>query len=103
MHSPLKTVLGKIRNRYQTYCTVDKKHTMATHHGGAGCPIDRYVDLHVEDREATNIDNDNESISGLDTTVALGVLEAEGNPDELLHSNQAKLTVVTREINELCQ
>ena len=28
-------------------------HTMATYHGGAGCPIDRHVDLHVEDTEAT--------------------------------------------------
>ena len=49
------------------------------------------------------MDNDNNSITGSDATVALGGLEAEGNPNELLPSNQAKLTVVTWEINELCQ
>ena len=41
--------------------------------------IDRDINLQVEDAETTGIDNDNESISGLDTTVALGGLEAEGN------------------------
>ena len=45
-------------------------HAMATHHGGAGHPIDRDINLHVEDPEATGIDN--ESISGSDTIVALG-------------------------------
>ena len=75
-------------------------HAMATLHRGTG---DRDVDLHIEDPEATGMDNDNEGISGSDTTVALGGLEAEGNPDELLPSNQAKLTALTREINELHQ
>ena len=65
---------------------------MATCHRGAGCPIDRDINLHIEDPEATGMDNDNESISGLDATVALGGLEAEGNPSEPLPSNQAKLT-----------
>ena len=45
-------------------------------------------DLHVEDTESTGIDNDNESISGSDTTVALTGLEAEGNPDELIPSTR---------------
>ena len=75
---------------------------MATNHEGAGHPIAR-DDLHVEDPEATGMDNNNSSISGLDTTVALGGLEAEANPDELLPSNQAKLTAPTWEINELHQ
>ena len=103
MHSPLKTMLEKIGNRYQTYCTVYKTHGMATHHGGAGCPIDRDVNLNVEDPEATGMDNDNESISGFDAIVALGGLKAESNTDELLPSNEAKLTAFTREINDLCQ
>ena len=80
------------------------RHTLATHHGGAaGCPIDRNINLHVEDVEAKGIDTDNESISSSDTSVALGGLDAEGKPDELLSSNQAKLTALAREINELCQ
>ena len=57
-------------------------HAMATHHRVAGCPIDSNINLHVEDPEATSMDNDNDSISGLDATVALGGLEAECNPDE---------------------
>ena len=49
------------------------------------------------------MDNDNDSISGSDATVTMGGLEAEGNPDELLPSNQAKLTAFTWEINKLWQ
>ena len=80
MHSPLKTMLGKIGNRYQTYCIVYKMHTMATCHRVTGCPVDRDINLHIDDPEATGMDNDNESISGSDATVALDGLEAEGNP-----------------------
>ena len=72
---------------------------MATHHRGAGHPIAR-GNLHIEDPEATGMDNDNDCISGLDATVALGGLEAEGNTNELLPRNQAKLTSLTREIND---
>ena len=78
-------------------------HAMDTHHGGAGHPIDRDVNLHIENAEATGIDNENESISGSDTTVALGGHKVEGNPNELKPSNQVRLTAPTREINELCQ
>ena len=80
-------------------------HTMATHHGGAGCPIDRDIYLHIEDTVGidTGPDNDNESTSGSDTTIALGESETDGHPDELIPSNQAKLTTLTREINDLYQ
>ena len=74
---------------------------MATHHRGAGHPIARY-NLQVEDPEVTDIDN-NDIISGSDATVALGGLEAEGNTNELLPCNQAKLAALTHEINELHQ
>ena len=102
MHSPLKTMLGKIGNRYHTYCIVYKMHAMATNYGDVGHSVARY-DLHVEDPEATCMDNDIESISGSDATVALGGLEVEGNPDELLPSSQTKLTTLTQGINELFQ
>ena len=102
MHSPIKTILGKIRNRYHTYCTVYKNHALATFHEGAGHPIAR-DDLHVEDPEATGMDNNNDSISGLDATVALDGLEAEDNTDDLLPSNQAKLMALMRKINDLHQ
>ena len=78
-------------------------HAMATHHGGTGHIIDRYIDLQVEDAENTGLDNDNESTSGSDTTVTLGGLEAEGHFNELIPSNQAKMTALMREINDLHQ
>ena len=76
---------------------------MVTNQGGTGCPVNRDINLHKEDAGATDTDNDNESMSGSDNIVALGGLEAEGNPDELVPSNQVKLAVLTREINDLCQ
>ena len=68
-HSLFKTVLGKIGDKYQAYCTTYKMHTMATHHRGTGCPLDRGSDLNAEDPEPTDIDN--ESTHSSDATVAL--------------------------------
>ena len=31
---------------------------MATHHGGAGHPLDRGINLNIEDPESTDIDNE---------------------------------------------
>ena len=75
---------------------------MATNHEDAGHPVAR-DDLHVEDPESRGMDNDNDSISGSDATVALGGLEAEDNAGELLPGNEAKLMALMREINDLCQ
>ena len=74
---------------------------MATHHRGAGCPLDRGINIHAEDSEPTDIDN--ESTHSSDATVALGGPETEGHPNELIPSNEAKLTALTREINYLQQ
>ena len=55
---------------------------MATHHGGAGFPVDRDIDLHIEDIEGINTgpDNDNESTSGSDTTTAFGGIRGRWLP-----------------------
>ena len=74
---------------------------MATCHRGSG-PIAR-DNLHAEDPGTKGMENNNDSISGLDATVALGRLEAEDNTNKLLPSNQAKLTAPMREINDLHQ
>ena len=103
MHLPFETMLRKIRDKYQAYCTMYKEHVTAMHHGSAGHPLDRDIDLHIEDSETTCLDNDIETTSGLDTIVALGGPEAEGHPSDLLHSNQAKLRALMREINDLHQ
>ena len=50
-HSPLKSVLNKIGDSYQTYCNTYKTHAMATHHGGAGQPLDRDPNLPEQDTD----------------------------------------------------
>ena len=99
--SLLKTVLGKIRDSYQAYCTTYKMHTMAIHYEGPGCPLDRGMDILTEDPEHADIDN--ESTHSLDTTVALGGPKAEGHPQDQVYDNQDKLTALMREINDLHQ
>ena len=91
-------MLGKIVDKYHAYCTTYKTHIMATHHRGAGCPLDRDIALHVE--EATGIANDDDSTHGLNTTVALGGPEAEGHPNDPIYNNQDKLMALMREIND---
>ena len=54
--SPFKTMLRKIRDRYQSYCGTYKTHTMTTSHTGVGCTgEERVLDCHVED--TGNIDD----------------------------------------------
>ena len=62
-------MLRKVRDRYQAYCTTYKMDTMATHHGGARCPLDRGIDMHTEDPEPADIDT--ESTHSSNATVAL--------------------------------
>ena len=100
MHSPLKTVLGDWKYVSNLLHSIQDAHNgYPPQRGGHPVAIDN---LHVEDPEATSMDN-NDKISGSVAIVALGGLEAEGNTDELLPSNQAKLTALTREINDLHQ
>ena len=100
-HSPLKTVLGKIEDRYQAYCTTYKMHTMATCHGGTGCPLDRGMDILEEDPEHADINN--ESTHSSDPTATLGGPEAVGHPKDLVYGNQEKLTTLMTEISDLQQ
>ena len=73
---------------------------MATCHEGVGCPLDRGMGIHTEDPEHTDIDN--ESTHSSDATVGLGGPEAEAHPKDPVYNNHDKLTVLTREINDLC-
>ena len=41
LHSPFKTVFNKLGDTYQAYCNTYEAHTIATHHGGTGQPLDR--------------------------------------------------------------
>ena len=44
MCSPLKKVLNKIEDFYQSYINSYKTHAMATHHGGTGTPSEKDSD-----------------------------------------------------------
>ena len=62
MHSPLKKVLNKIEDSYQTYINTYETHTMATHHGGTGKPSERdsdpqETDVTIHDEYQTDIND----------------------------------------------
>ena len=104
VHSPLKTVLWKLSDKYQLYCTTYKTHAMTTHHRGTGhTGKDRELNSHIEDIGGIYIgpNNDNESTNSSDTTIAFEGSEADGHLSDLLHSSHVNLTVPTREINSL--
>ena len=100
-HLPLKTVLGKIGDWYQAYCTTYKTHAMATCHKGAGCTLDRGLDILSEGSEHADINND--STHSLDATVASGHPEAVGHPEDPVYNDQDRLTALIRGINDLHQ
>ena len=50
--SPLKTGFNKQEGTYQAYCNTYKTHTMATHHGGAGQPLDKDIPPHDQDMDS---------------------------------------------------
>ena len=103
-HSPLKTLLGKIGDRDQSYCTTYKTHTMTTCHRGAGHAVkDRDLDFHIEDTRGIDIGphNDNESTNSSDTMTAFGGSEADGHLGNLLPNSEANLSIHRREINSL--
>ena len=93
-HSPLKTVFGKLGDTYQAYCKTYKTHTMATHHGGSGKPLDRDIDVTREDHEITDTDIENtQDFHPVNTD----------NFKDLQHNNTMNLTALTREVDNLCQ
>ena len=51
MHSPLKKVLNKKEDSYQTYVNSYKTHAMATCHGGMGKPSEK--DSHPQENDVT--------------------------------------------------
>ena len=85
-HSPIKKILNKIGDSYQTYVNYYKTHTMATHYGGIGKPLENDSDpqdtnTNIQDEYQADI-NDLENIK----------------PD-----HQAGLRDLTHEIEQLWQ
>ena len=92
--SPLKTILGRIGDTYQAYCNTYKTHSMATHHGGLGQPLDRVTNMTREEQPV------------VDTNIEV---PQDFNPEDtahfedIEHTNPTRLTVITRELDDLCQ
>ena len=55
--SLLKTVLNWLGDTYQDYCNTYKTHTMTTHHGGAGQPLDRDATPNGKDTDGNILHN----------------------------------------------
>ena len=89
-HSPLKTVFGKIGDTYQTYCHTYKTHTMATCHGGSGQPLDGDINAHKD------TDTDIEQTQDFHHVNTNDFEESDPN-------NPARLTLITRELDDLYQ
>ena len=75
-------MLCKIGDRYQAYHVMHKTHTMATYHGGVGCPVDDDINLHIVDTEGIHTEpvNDDDSTTSTGTTIIFGGPEAEFTP-----------------------
>ena len=89
-HSPLKTVFGKIGDTYQAYCHTYKTHAMATHHGGSGQHSDGDINAHK------TTDTDIEHAQKFQHINTNDFEDSETN-------NPARLTAITRELDDLCQ
>ena len=67
---------------------------MATHHGGSGNPLDRDIDMARDNQTAIDTD--------IEVTQNLHPVETDYFED-LDHNNPAKLTAITRELDDLHQ
>ena len=53
--SPLKKVLNKLGNPYQTYVNMYKTHMMATYHGGTEQPLEK--DPNCQEQDTYTLDD----------------------------------------------
>ena len=84
MYSPLKKVLNKLEDSYQTYINTHKTHTMATHHGGTGQPPEKDPNPQEQD-----VDIPNEYQEDMDDF------------ENVEHENHAQLRDLTNEVDYL--
>ena len=54
MCSPIKKILNKLGDSYNTYINYHKTHTMATHYGGIGKPLEKDSDPKESDIAITD-------------------------------------------------
>ena len=76
------------------YCNTCKTHALATHHGGSGQPVDRGISVTRKAHEATN--------TKIEDMQDFHPVERDRFGD-IEHKNPARLTAITRELDDLCQ
>ena len=84
MHSPLKKVLNKLGDSYQTYVNTYKTHRMTTHYGGTGQPLE--LDPNPQEY---NIDIPNDYPEDIDDF------------ENVEHENHMQLKELTHELDHL--
>ena len=88
LHSPFKTVLNRLGDIYQGYCDTYKTHSITTHHGGSGQPLDRNATPNGKDTDG-NILHDCHH-------------EDTGDFENVEWENHRNLATLTRELDDLC-
>ena len=88
--SPLKTVFGKIGDTYQAYCHTYKTHAMATCHGGSRQHLDRDINAHKTVDTEMELAQEFHHVNTYDF-------------EDSTPNNHARLTTITREMDDLCQ
>ena len=88
LHSPLKTVINRLGDTYQTYCNTFKTHIMATHHRGSGQPLDRDATLNGKDTDVDILHDYHHA----DT----------GDFENIEQENHTNLATLIRELDDLC-
>ena len=82
---PLKTVMNKLGDSYQTYINTYKTHAMATYHRGAGQPLDKDPTPHAQDTDILS-DYHHEDMD---------------NFENVKHKNHTTLKALTRDLDDL--
>ena len=86
--SPLKTVLDKLVDSYHAYYNTYKTHTMATHHGGVGKPLDMDANLNGTDA-SVNIQDNYHNFESLEQENVTNLPNLTWELDDIHHRVQA--------------
>ena len=102
MHSPLKKVLNKLGDSYQTYVNMYKTHTMATHYRGTGQPSEMDPNPQTQDIDIPNdYPEHNDDFENTEHENHTWLKELTNELDHLWHKVEATKNQPTNAINHL--
>ena len=100
MHSPLKKVLSKLGDSYQTYLNMYKTHTLATHHRGTGQPSEMDPNSQAQDIDTPNdYQGDIDDFENIEHENHMQLKELTNKLDQLWHKVKAAKNQPTDTIN----